>query len=172
MFPGMPDANTDAPDLSSIPVRVLVVDDDEGHAQAVAESLQRINCDCKVAGSGEVGSRMIANELFDVVVTDLMMGEIDGLEILKQTKEDLPDAEVISWITLNAAKAMGIDEMTGSLEPGKMADVVLWNGDPLSVYSRPERVWVDGALLYDANDRRRRPVSDFELGQPGEGDVK
>ena len=85
---------------------------------------------------------------------------------------DIPDAEVIRWITLNPAKAMGVDGMTGSLEPGKMADVVLWNGDPLSVYSRPEKVWVDGALLYDAMDRKRRPVSDFELGQPGEGDVK
>ena len=85
---------------------------------------------------------------------------------------DIPDAEVVGWFTLNAAKAMGIDSMTGSLEPGKMADVVLWNGDPLSVYSRPEKVWVDGALLYDAMDRNRRPVSDFELGQPGEGDVK
>ncbi len=85
---------------------------------------------------------------------------------------DIPDATVISWLTLNAAKAMGIDDMTGSLSSGKMADVVLWNGDPLSVYSRPEKVWVDGAMLYDANDPKRRPVSDFELGQPGEGDVK
>ena len=85
---------------------------------------------------------------------------------------DIDDATVIGWITLNAAKAMGIDDMTGSLEAGKMADVVLWNGDPLSVYSRPEKVWIDGALLYDANDPKRRPVSDFELGQPGAGDVK
>ena len=85
---------------------------------------------------------------------------------------DIPDAEVVGWFTYNAAKAMGIEKMTGSLEPGKMADVVLWNGNPLSVYSRPEKVWVDGALLYDADDRKRRPVSDFELGQPGEGDVK
>ena len=69
-------------------------------------------------------------------------------------------------------KAMGIDAMTGSLEPGKMADVVLWNGDPLSVYSRPEKVWVDGALMYDSMDPKRRPVSDFELGLPGAGDVK
>jgi imidazolonepropionase-like amidohydrolase len=84
----------------------------------------------------------------------------------------LPDELVLGWITLNPARAMGIDAMTGSLEPGKMADVVLWNGDPLSVYSRPEKVWVDGALMYDALDRKRRPVSDFELGQPGEGDVK
>ena len=91
----MADAKPDVPDLSSIPVRVLVVDDDEGHAQAVAESLSRINCDCKVAGSGELGARMISGESWDVVVTDLQMGEIDGLEILRQTKEELPDAEVI-----------------------------------------------------------------------------
>ncbi|WP_374407525.1 amidohydrolase [Pelagerythrobacter sp.] len=85
---------------------------------------------------------------------------------------DIPDAEVVGWFTLNAAKAMGIGDVTGSLETGKMADVVLWNGDPLSVYSRPEKVWIDGALMFDAMDPQRRPVSDFELGQPGEGDVK
>jgi len=85
---------------------------------------------------------------------------------------EIPDAEVVRWLTLNPAKAMGIDKQTGSLEPGKMADVVLWNGNPLSVYARPDKVWVDGALLFDASDRKRRPVSDFELGQPGEGDVK
>jgi len=62
--------------------------------------------------------------------------------------------------------------MTGSLKKGKMADVVLWNGNPLSVYSRPEKVWIDGVMFYDSSDPSRRPVSDFELGQPGEGDVK
>jgi imidazolonepropionase-like amidohydrolase len=84
----------------------------------------------------------------------------------------IPDEAVIRWITLNPAKAMGIAATTGSLEPGKMADVVLWNGNPLSVYSRPEKVWIDGALLFDSADPRLRPVTDFELGQPGAGDVK
>ena len=84
----------------------------------------------------------------------------------------IPDETVIGWITLNAARALGIDAQTGSLASGKMGDVVLWNGNPLSVYSRPEKVWVDGALLFDAMDPKRRAVSDFELGQPGEGDVK
>ncbi len=84
----------------------------------------------------------------------------------------IPDEAVIQWITLNPAKAMGIDTLTGSLEAGKMADVVLWNGHPLSVYSRPEKVWIDGALLFDSSDPRLRPVTDFELGQPGAGDVK
>lgn len=85
---------------------------------------------------------------------------------------NIPDATVIGWITHNAAKAMGIGDVTGSLEVGKMADVVLWNGNPLSVYSRPEKVWIDGALMFDAMNPKTRPVSDFELGQPGEGDVK
>lgn len=77
-----------------------------------------------------------------------------------------------TWLAINPAKALGIADKTGSLKPGKMADVVLWNGNPFSVYTRPEMIWVDGALLYDAKDPKRRPVSDFELGQPGEGDVK
>lgn len=85
---------------------------------------------------------------------------------------NIPDATVIGWITHNAAKAMGIGDVTGSLEVGKMADVVLWNGNPLSVYSRPEKVWIDGALMFDAMNPKTRPVSDFELGQPGQGDVK
>ena len=91
----MANDKNEPPDLRSIPVRVLVVDDDESHAQAVAESLERINCECKVAGSGELGAKMISSESWDVVVTDLQMGEIDGLEILSQSKEELPDAEVI-----------------------------------------------------------------------------
>lgn len=91
----MADPKSDTADLSSIPVRVLIVDDDEGHAQAVAEALQRIHCDCRVAGSGERGAQMIHAESWDVIVTDLRMGEIDGLEILRLTKEELPDAEVI-----------------------------------------------------------------------------
>jgi imidazolonepropionase-like amidohydrolase len=84
----------------------------------------------------------------------------------------IPDEVAWTWLAINPAKAMGIADKTGSLKPGKMADVVLWNGNPFSVYTRPEKVWIDGALMYDALDPRRRPVTDFELGQPGEGDVK
>ncbi len=77
-----------------------------------------------------------------------------------------------SWLGQNPAKALGIADRVGTLEAGKQADVVLWNADPLSVYARPEKVWVDGALLFDVNDPSRQPVSDFDLGQPGAGDVK
>jgi predicted amidohydrolase YtcJ len=85
---------------------------------------------------------------------------------------NISDADVIKWLTYNPAKALGIAGKTGSLKAGKMADLVLWNGNPLSVYARPDKVWIDGALMFDASNPKIRPVSDFELGQPGEGDVK
>ena len=85
---------------------------------------------------------------------------------------EISDAVAWEWLSYNPAKALGIADRTGSLKPGKMADVVLWNGNPFSVYTRPEKVWIDGALLYDADNPKLRPVSDFELGLPGAGDVK
>ena len=71
----------------------------------------------------------------------------------------------IRWLTQNPAKAMGILDQTGTLEVGKMADVVLWNGNPFSSYAQAEQVYVDGARLYDRRDRSRQPTSDFLLGQ-------
>ena len=71
--------------------------------------------------------------------------------------------EAIRWVTLNAAWALGVDEQTGSLEQGKMADVVVWSDSPLSVYSRAELVWVDGILEFD-RAVEAAPWSDFELG--------
>jgi two-component system response regulator HydG len=83
------------PDLSSIPIQVLIVDDDEAHAQAVAETLERVGADCTVAGSGTSGATLIESENFDVIVTDLRMEDIDGLAILRKAKQELPEAEVI-----------------------------------------------------------------------------
>jgi imidazolonepropionase-like amidohydrolase len=75
----------------------------------------------------------------------------------------ITEEQAIRWITINPAQAMGIEKQTGSLEPGKMADVVVWSGDPFSVYSRAEKVFVDGALVYDRDDPKRQPHTDFEL---------
>jgi imidazolonepropionase-like amidohydrolase len=78
---------------------------------------------------------------------------------------DIPPERAILWITANPARSMGILGQTGTLETGKMADVVIWNGNPFSVYAKADQVFVDGALLYDRGDPARQPVSDFELGQ-------
>jgi imidazolonepropionase-like amidohydrolase len=73
-------------------------------------------------------------------------------------------AEAVGWFTLNAAKAIGIDHLTGSLEAGKSADVVLWDGDPFSVYTKTEKVFVDGALLFDRWAPNPHLYGDFMLG--------
>ena len=78
---------------------------------------------------------------------------------------EITPEHAIRWITTNPAQAMGILDQTGSLEAGKMADVVIWNGNPFSVYAKADQVFVDGALLYDRHNPARQPLSDFELGQ-------
>lgn len=81
---------------------------------------------------------------------------------------EIPPEKAIRWITANPAKSMGILDETGTLEAGKMADVVIWNGNPFSVYAKADQVFVDGALLFDRHDPSRQALSDFELGQqPG-----
>ena len=65
-------------------IRVLVVDDDEPHAEAVAESLERVGYECVVATSGSQGMRLIEEKTFDIVLTDLIMDGVGGLEILSQ----------------------------------------------------------------------------------------
>jgi imidazolonepropionase-like amidohydrolase len=77
---------------------------------------------------------------------------------------DIPPERAIRWLTENPAKSLGISEQTGTLEAGKMADVVIWNGNPFSVYAKADQVFIDGALVFDRSDPQRQPVSDFELG--------
>jgi two-component system, NtrC family, response regulator HydG len=76
-------------------IRVLVVDDDEPHAQAVAESLERVGYECVVSTSGSDALRLIEEQSFDIVVTDLIMDGVGGLEVLSKAKRELPDAEVV-----------------------------------------------------------------------------
>ena len=78
--------------------------------------------------------------------------------------------QAIRWVTANPAWAIGLDSLIGTLEPGKVADVVVWSGDPFSVYSRAVQVYNDGWLVYDRNDPTHQPRTDFQLGQtPGPG---
>ncbi len=79
---------------------------------------------------------------------------------------NISKAEAWKWVSSNPARALGIDEQTGSLEAGKRADIVIWNADPFSSYARADKVFVDGALLYDRSSGLA-PISDFKLGQVG-----
>jgi imidazolonepropionase-like amidohydrolase len=78
---------------------------------------------------------------------------------------ELTDDQALKWLTINPAWALGVDDVTGSLEPGKSADIVVWSGDPFSVYSQAMRVYIDGDEVFDRGDEEdARPRSDFDLG--------
>jgi imidazolonepropionase-like amidohydrolase len=87
----------------------------------------------------------------------------------RQAGLEITPEHAIRWITSNAARSLGVAGEVGTLEPGKRADVVIWNRDPFSVYALAERVYVDGAVRYDRAAPPAKPESDFLLGQPAGG---
>ncbi len=82
----------------------------------------------------------------------------------RHAKIELTENEALRWITYNAAWTLGIEKEVGTLEPGKRADIVVWNKHPFSVYSSAQLVFVDGIVRYDAA-KKSAPWSDFMLGQ-------
>lgn len=86
--------------------------------------------------------------------------------------EEISPETAIAWITLNPAETLGIADRTGSLVPGKMADLVVWSTDPFSVYAVAEKVFIDGVKVVDRDAPASEPDSDFLLGQPVMGAVK
>ncbi|MBT7754432.1 MAG: amidohydrolase family protein [Gammaproteobacteria bacterium] len=82
---------------------------------------------------------------------------------------NISKARAIRWITINPAKALGIADRVGSLEVGKMADLVIWDGDPFSTFTKAERVFIDGHLSFDATSDNSFIRTDFDLGiiEPG-----
>ena len=76
---------------------------------------------------------------------------------------DISEGRAMTWITKNPAKSLGILDQTGTLEQGKDADVVIWDGNPFSVYTKAERVYIDGALAFDKASNFM-PHTDFDLG--------
>lgn len=70
--------------------------------------------------------------------------------------------DAMALVTINAATILGIDEYVGSLESGKHADFVIWNGDPLSTLTKAEQTWIDGRKYFDleSDGQLRREIGD------------
>ena len=94
----------------NVPIRILLVDNDPDHARAMAESLERVGYTCVIATGGPEGCREIEQQTFDVVVTDLVMNEVDGMGVLKQARELLPECEVI-MVTGHATVPKAVEAM-------------------------------------------------------------
>ncbi len=79
-----------------------------------------------------------------------------NLEAAKAVKYGgVPETEALKFVTINPAKQLKVDNRVGSLEPGKDADFVIWNGSPLSTYSRCEQTWVDGRKYFDMEEDKK-----------------
>ena len=76
-------------------IRVLLVDDEKDYVKAMAERMQMRDVSSRVALSGDEALRMIENEAPDVMVLDLRMPGIDGMEVLERVKRDHPHVQVI-----------------------------------------------------------------------------
>lgn len=118
------------------------------------------------------GACAIVHSDSDIGIQRLNQEAAKALSDGRRAGIDISKADAWTWLSANPAKSLGIFEQTGSLEPGKNADVVVWSGDPFSVYSKADLVMIDGAVMFERGNEDLTPVTDFELGQPGEGDLK
>jgi imidazolonepropionase-like amidohydrolase len=112
----------------------------------------------------EAGACAIVHSDSDVGIQRLNQEAAKALSDGRRAGIDISRGEAWTWLSRNPARALHIDEETGSLTPGLRADVVIWSGDPLSTYAVAERVYMDGALVYERGRDQDR-FSDFELGQ-------
>ncbi len=98
------------PKSSGGSIKVLLVDNDKDHARAMTESLERIGLDCTTATAGPDGAKQLADNIYDIVVTDLMMNDVDGMAILRQAKETQPECEVV-MVTGHASVPLAVEAM-------------------------------------------------------------
>ena len=75
-------------------LQILVIDDDKHLAETIAESLERRGYACTVVHGGKAGVAKLEQEPFDVVLTDLKMADLHGLEVVERCRDLRPDAEV------------------------------------------------------------------------------
>jgi len=88
----------------------LIVDNDPAHARAMTESLEKVGYRCQVATSGPEGKRMLEQNTYDVVITDLVMNDVDGMQILSTSRQLLPEAYVI-MVTGHATVTKAVEAM-------------------------------------------------------------
>ncbi|MBL8965151.1 MAG: response regulator, partial [Phycisphaerae bacterium] len=77
------------------PIRVLVVDDDEAHAEALSDALEMDGARCVLAHSGADGIARLSEQTFDAVLTDLVMPDRSGMEVLREATRLQPDCAVL-----------------------------------------------------------------------------
>jgi imidazolonepropionase-like amidohydrolase len=108
------------------------------------------------------GARAVVHSDSPIGIQRLNQHAAHGLAVGQQAGLGVTEDHALSWITRHAAWVLGVEGRTGTLEVGKMADVVLWSRHPLSIYAQADEVFVDGHMVFNRAQGRR--LTDFELG--------
>ena len=101
---------THVADFDPSGLRLLVVDNEAAHARAMTESLEKVGYHCEVATSGPDAARLVELETYDMIITDMVMNDVDGMKLLKLARERLPDCEVV-MVTGHATVPVAVEAM-------------------------------------------------------------
>src|SRR6056297_688162 len=105
-----PKKSAGKPEYDPSTFRLLVVDNEAAHARAMTESLEKVGYKCTVATSGPEAATLIQRDTFDVIITDMVMNDVDGMKILKLAGQRLPDCEVV-MVTGHATVPIAVEAM-------------------------------------------------------------
>ncbi len=109
-----------------------------------------------VRGVVHSDSEMLVQRLPQEAAKAMTAGREHGIEVTED--------QALRWLTANPAWTLGLDDRLGTLEVGRIADVVVWSGSPFSVYTHADLVYVDGILEHDRARDGAAPITDFEVG--------
>ena len=80
-----------------------------------------------------------------------------NLEAAKAVKYGgISEVEAWKFVTLNPAKLLHLDDKVGSLKVGKDADIVIWSGHPMSLYTKVEQTYIEGGLYFDQEEHKNK----------------
>src|SRR6056297_3652128 len=99
-----------APAVDPASLKLLVIDNEAAHARAMTESLEKVGYACEVATSGPEAAKLVERETYDIIITDMVMNDVDGMKILKLAGERLPDCQVV-MVTGHASVPMAVEAM-------------------------------------------------------------
>jgi len=91
-------------------LKLLVVDNEAAHARAMSESLEKVGYRCEVATSGPEAANLVELETYDIIITDMVMNDVDGMKLLKLARERLPVCEVV-MVTGHATVPVAVEAM-------------------------------------------------------------
>ncbi len=103
-------AESRLPNFNPAELRLLVVDNEAAHARAMTESLEKVGYRCEVATRGPDAAKLIERETFDIIITDMVMNEVDGMQILAQARSRLPDCQIV-MVTGHATVPIAVEAM-------------------------------------------------------------